>query len=158
MKVIFSSNFRPKTKKIVAVVFEINIKVFDFGLIWRPFLEYLQIKNLFQKSGSVCGFSTFIVPYLRAKKSEKSLEPFLTKLRNQPTNQLLPKTPRLTSVQKYDEDFCFSEKMHEISNIFWLSWTVQSNFQIFSNFKTTRHHVTYYFKAYLFYCNDELPA
>ena len=32
----------------------------DFGLIWRPFREYLQIKNFFQKSG--CDFSTFIVP------------------------------------------------------------------------------------------------
>ena len=35
-----------KTKKIV---FEKNIKVSDFGLIWRPFREYLQIKNFFQK-------------------------------------------------------------------------------------------------------------
>ena len=29
-------------------------------IIWRPFWEYLQIKNFFQKSG--CHFSTFIVP------------------------------------------------------------------------------------------------
>ena len=28
----------------------------DFGLIWRPFREYLQIKNFFQKSS--CDFST----------------------------------------------------------------------------------------------------
>ena len=53
LKVIFSTNFRPKTKKIVRAVFEKNIKVSDFGLIWRPFHEYLQIKNFFQKSGSV---------------------------------------------------------------------------------------------------------
>ena len=53
LKVIFSTNFRPKIKKIVTVVFEKNIKVSDFGLIWRPFREYLQIKNFFQKSGSV---------------------------------------------------------------------------------------------------------
>ena len=53
LKVIFSTNFRPKTKKIVRAVFEKNIKVSDFGLIWRPFREYLQIKNFFQKSGSV---------------------------------------------------------------------------------------------------------
>ena len=52
-KVIFSTNFRPKTKKIVRAVFEKNIKVSDFGLIWRLFREYLQIKNFFQKSGSV---------------------------------------------------------------------------------------------------------
>ena len=25
----------------------------DFGLIWRPFREYLQIKSFFQKYGSV---------------------------------------------------------------------------------------------------------
>ena len=49
----FSTNFRPKTKKIVRAVFEKNIKVSDFGLIWRLFREYLQIKNFFQKFGSV---------------------------------------------------------------------------------------------------------
>ena len=53
LKVIFSTNFTPKTKKIVRAVFEKNMKVSDFGLIWRPFREYLQIKNFFQKSGSV---------------------------------------------------------------------------------------------------------
>ena len=53
LKVIFSTNFRPKTKKIVRAVFEKNIKVSDFGLIWRCFREYLQIKNFFQKCGSV---------------------------------------------------------------------------------------------------------
>ena len=74
LKAIFSTNFRPKTKKIVRAVFEKNIKVSDFGLIWRPFREYFQIKNFFQKSGSVT-------------LSEKSLEPFLRKLRYQPTNQ-----------------------------------------------------------------------
>ena len=44
LKVILSTNFRPKTKKIVTAVFEKNIKVSDFGSIWRPFREYLQIK------------------------------------------------------------------------------------------------------------------
>ena len=53
LKVIFSTNFRPKTKKIVRAVFEKNIKVSDFGLTWRCFREYLQIKNFFQKCGSV---------------------------------------------------------------------------------------------------------
>ena len=53
LKVIVITNFRPKTKKIFRTVFEKNIKVSDFGLIWRPFREYLQIKNFFQKSGSV---------------------------------------------------------------------------------------------------------
>ena len=44
---------RQKLKKMVRAVFEKNIKVSDFGLVWRPFREYLQIKNFFQKSGSV---------------------------------------------------------------------------------------------------------
>ena len=60
LKVIVITNFRPKTKKIFRAVFEKNIKVSDFGLIWRPFRKYFQIKIFFQKSG--CHFSTFIVP------------------------------------------------------------------------------------------------
>ena len=96
LKVIFSTNFRPKTKKIVRAVFEKNIKVSDFGLIWRPFREYLQIKNFFQKSGSVTflplqspNFMQKIRKILRAV-SEKTVLPT-----NQPTNQLLPTTPIL---------------------------------------------------------------
>ena len=53
LNVIFSTNFRSKTKKVVRDVFEKNIKVPDFALIWRPFREYLQIKNFFQKSSSL---------------------------------------------------------------------------------------------------------
>ena len=52
LKVIFSTNFRPKTKKIVEAVFEKIIKVSDFGLIWRPFCEYLQVKNFFKNPAS----------------------------------------------------------------------------------------------------------
>ena len=48
LNVIFSTNVRPKTKKIVRAVFEKNIKASDFELIWRPFREYLQIKNFFK--------------------------------------------------------------------------------------------------------------
>ena len=33
LKVIFSTNFRPKTIKIVRAILEKNIKVFDLGLI-----------------------------------------------------------------------------------------------------------------------------
>ena len=93
LKVIFSTNFRPKTKKIVRAVFEKNIKVSDFGLIWRLFREYLQIKNFFQKFGSVTFLPLKSPNFMQ--KSEKSLEPFLRKLRYQPTNQLLPTTPIL---------------------------------------------------------------
>ena len=53
LKVIFSTNFRLNAKKFVRAVFEKNIKVSDFGLIWRSFHKYLQITNFFQKSGSV---------------------------------------------------------------------------------------------------------
>ena len=105
LKVVFSANFRPKTKKFVRAVFEKNIKVSDFGLIQRPFCENLQIKNLFQKSDSVTflplqspNFMQKIRKILRAV-SEKTALPT-----NQPTNQLLPTTPILwtwlTPVQK----------------------------------------------------------
>ena len=58
LKVIFSTNLRPKTKKIVRVVFEKNIKASGFGLIWRLFCEYLQIKSFFSKIW-LCDISTF---------------------------------------------------------------------------------------------------
>ena len=48
LKVVFSTNFKPKTKKIVRDVFEKNIKVYNFGLIWRLFREYLQINSFFK--------------------------------------------------------------------------------------------------------------
>ena len=41
LKVIFSTKFRPKSKRIVRAVVEKNMKVSDFGLIWRRFPEYL---------------------------------------------------------------------------------------------------------------------
>ena len=85
LKVIFSTNFRPKTKKIVRAVFEKNIKVSDFGLIWRPFREYLQIKNFFQKSGSV----TFLP--LQSPNFMQKIRKILTAVSEKtalPTNQL----------------------------------------------------------------------
>ena len=84
LNVKFSTNFRSKTKKIVRAVFEKNCKVSDFGLIWRPFLEYLQIKNFFKNPAP----SLFYLysPLTSCKKSEKSFKPFLRKLRYQPTN------------------------------------------------------------------------
>ena len=39
-RVLFSTNSRPKTKKNRRAIFEKNIKVSDFGLIWRRFQEY----------------------------------------------------------------------------------------------------------------------
>ena len=43
LKVIFSTNLRPKTKKIIRTVFEKNIKVPDFGNISRSRIFF---KNL----------------------------------------------------------------------------------------------------------------
>ena len=110
LKVIFSVNFRPKTKKVVSAVFKKNIKVSDFGLIWRPFREYFQIKNFFQKSSSVTflplqspNFMQKIRKILRAV-SEKTALPT-----NQPTNyyqQHRSYTTLLTPVQKYSCNFC----------------------------------------------------
>ena len=85
MKVIFSTNFRPKTKKIVRAVFEKNIKVSDFGLIWRPFREHLQIKIFFKNPAQWLFY--FYSPLASCKKSKKSLELFLKKMFYQPTNQ-----------------------------------------------------------------------
>ena len=88
LKVIFNTNFRPKTKIIVRAVFEKNIKVSDFGLIWRLFREYLQIKKSFQKSSSVTflplqslNFMQKIRKILRAVSEKTAL------LTNHPTNQ-----------------------------------------------------------------------
>ena len=87
LKVIFNTNFRPKTKKIVRAAFQKNIKVSDFGLIWRLFREYLQIKNFFRKSCSV----TFLL-----LQSPNFIQNLSTLLRCQatkpPTKQLLPTT------------------------------------------------------------------
>ena len=97
LRVVFSTNFWPKTKKIVRAVFEKNTKVSDFGLIWRLFREYLQIKNFFFKILALWLFY-LCSPLTSFKKSEKSLAPFFEKtaLTNyQPTNQLLPATTTL---------------------------------------------------------------
>ena len=101
----FHSNWRSyllltsgqKTKKIVRAVLKKNIKVSDFGLIWRLFRKYLQIKNIFKNLA--LWFFYFYSPLTSCKISEKFLELFLGKLRYQPTNQttnqLLPTTPIL---------------------------------------------------------------
>ena len=95
LKVVFSTNFRPKTKQNVRAIFEKNIKVSDFGLIWRPFCEYLQIKNFFQKSSSVT-FPPIQFPNLiqKIRKILRVVSEKTTLPTNQPTNQL-PTTPIL---------------------------------------------------------------
>ena len=84
LKVIFSTNFQPKTKKVIRTIFDKNIKVSDFGLIWRCFCEYLQIIFFLNRALSLFYLYS---PLTSCKKSEKCLEPFLRKLRYQPTNQ-----------------------------------------------------------------------
>ena len=108
LKAIFSTNFRPKTKKIVRTVFEKNIKVSDFGIIWRLFREYLQIKYFFQKSGSVTFLALLSPNFMQKIRTtlravfEKSALPT-----NQPTNQ-----PRLIQITfcKYLQIKNFSQK------------------------------------------------
>ena len=94
LKVIFSTNFRPKTKKIEPFLRKISVS--DFGLIWRLFCENLQIKKFFFKNPAVTflplqspNFMQNIRKILRAV-SEKTASPT-----NQTTNQLLPTTPIL---------------------------------------------------------------
>ena len=58
--------------------------------------------------------------------------------------------------KKYEEDYCSSGKLHKTFNIPWLSRTYQFNFQIFESSKASRYYQIYYFKAYLFYVNDQL--
>ena len=105
LKVIFSTNFRPKTKKIIRAVFEKNMKVSDFGLIWRPFREYLQIKNFFQKSGSVTflplqspNFMQKIKKILRAVSEKTAL----------PTNQSTT-TPILQDLSDAGQKMCSTD-------------------------------------------------
>ena len=103
LKFIFSTNFIPKTKKIVRAAFEKNIKVSDFGLIWILFREYLQIKIFFQKFGPVTflpswppNFVQKIRKILRAVSEKTALQT------NQPTNyyqQHLSYRSSLTPVQ-----------------------------------------------------------
>ena len=96
LKVIFNTNFRPKTKKIVRTVFEKNIKVSDFGLIWGHFREYLQTKFFFQKSGSVTFLPLQSLNFMQkirkifgavSKKTALPTNQPISQSTNQPTNQ-----------------------------------------------------------------------
>ena len=61
-EVIFSTNLRPTTKKIVRTVFEKIVNVSDLGLIWRPFREYFHPNQEFFSKLQLGDFSTLIVP------------------------------------------------------------------------------------------------
>ena len=99
LKVIFSTTFRPKTKKIVRAVLEKNESVW----FWANLESFLP-KSPNQEFFSKIRLSLFYLysPLTSCKKSEKSLEPFLRKLRYQPTNyqQHWSYRTSLTSFQK----------------------------------------------------------
>ena len=100
LKVYLVLNSGQKPKKSLEPFLRKMSKVSNFGLIWRPFREYLQIKKFFQKSGS---FTFLPLQSLTScKKSEKFLESFLRKLRYQPTNYQQHRSYRTstTPVQK----------------------------------------------------------
>ena len=87
LKVIFSTNFTPKTKKIVRAVFEKNMKVSSFWANLEIFSRISPNRGFFSKIRP-CGFSTFQSPNFMQKirkilrdVSEKSALPT-----NQPTN------------------------------------------------------------------------
>ena len=58
LKVIFSTNFTPKTKKIVRAVFEKNMKVSLFWTNLEIFSRISSNRGFFKKIRP-CGFSTF---------------------------------------------------------------------------------------------------
>ena len=97
-------NFRPKTKKIVRAVFEKNVKVSNFGLIWRPFREYLQMKNFFQKSDPVTFLSLWSPNFMqKIRKILRAVSDKTALPTNQPTNyyqQHQSYRTSLTPVQK----------------------------------------------------------
>ena len=115
LKVVFSTNLRPKTKKIVRAVFEKNIKVSDFGLIQRTFREYFQIKKFFKKSDFVNflplqshNFTQKIRKILRVV-SEKTALPTNQPI-NQPTNQPTKQPPNQTTNQPTNQPTSYCQQ------------------------------------------------
>ena len=86
----------------------------DFGLIWGTFCEYLQIKYFFKNPALWLLY--LYSPLTLWKKSEKSLELFLRKLRYQSTNQ-----PIITDFGLIWRPFC---KYFQIKNLFQKSGSV----------------------------------
>ena len=87
LKVTFSTNFRPKTKKIVRAVFEKNIKVSHFGLFADLFLNISKSRIFSQKSGPVT-FLPLQSPNLTQKIREilRAISEKAALPTNQPTN------------------------------------------------------------------------
>ena len=95
---VLTSDQKPK-KKIVKAVFEKNIKVPDFGLICRPFREYLQIKNFFQKSDSITFLSLKSLNFMqKIRKVLRAISEKTALPTNQLTNQLLKHRSYRTSL------------------------------------------------------------
>ena len=90
MKVIFTTNFRPKTEKYPYSRFweKYQKQVYDFRLIWRHFCEYPK-SRIFFKNLALWLFY-FYSPLTSCKKSKQSLRAVAEKMAlptNQPTNQ-----------------------------------------------------------------------
>ena len=86
MKVIYSTNFTPKTKKILTAVFWEKYESVWFWANLETFLQISPNQEFFFKSPGLWLFYLYS-PLTSRKKSEKSFELFLRKLRYQPTNQ-----------------------------------------------------------------------
>ena len=82
--VSFSTNFRPKTKKIVSRFWEKYQSVW-FGANLENFSRTPPNEEFFFKNPALSLFYLYS-PLTSCKKSKKSLEPFLRKLHYQPTN------------------------------------------------------------------------
>ena len=77
---------RADSEKTASPTNQPNIEVSDFGLIWRPFCEYLQSNSFFKNPA--LSLLYLYSPLTSCKISEKSLDSFLRKLHYQPTNQI----------------------------------------------------------------------
>ena len=85
-----------KRKKSLGPFLRKNIKVSDFGLIWRLFCEYLRMKIFFKNLTQLLFYLYGLLT--SCKKSQKILRAVSGKTAlpaNQPTNQKLPTTPIL---------------------------------------------------------------
>ena len=95
LKVIFSTNFRPKTRKIIRAVFEKNISVW----FWANLENFSRISpnQKFFKNPALSLFYLYS-PLTSCKKIRKILRAVSEKTvlpTNQPNNQPLPTTPIL---------------------------------------------------------------
>ena len=108
LKVIFSINLGQKPKKSLEPVLRKISKCLILGQFGGLFANIS--KSIFSFKNAVLSLFYLYSPLTSCKKSEKSLELFLSKLSYQPTNQLLPPTSilqDLTVIQIYFTEYKF---------------------------------------------------